>query len=141
MSHPGGRPSDYRPEYCALVEELGAKGFSVVQMAAEIGCDRKTLEQRWPEANPEFCQSFNRAKMLSQAWWEEIGRANLITPQGVNFQSSVWSRSMAARFPADWRENSKVENTHSNPDGSPLGIVVTFAKSAPAIDDEGGGED
>lgn len=136
-----GRPSLYRPEYCDRVKELGRKGYSVVQMAADIGVARSSIEEEWPKAHPEFSVAFKLAKTLSQAWWEAKGQDNLITPQGMNFQSSVWSRSMAARFPADWRENTKVENTHANPDGSPLGIVVTFSKAAPADDDEGGGED
>lgn len=32
-----GRPSDYDPAYCDLVIEMGKKGYSVVEMATEIG--------------------------------------------------------------------------------------------------------
>ena len=118
---PAGRPTDYRPEYCERVIELGRLGMSVVEMAADIGVARNTLEQLWPAANPEFMQALTHARECSQAWWESMGRTNLIMPpQAGQFQSSVWSRSMAARFPKDWRE--KNETAHTGPDGGPLEI-------------------
>jgi GTP-dependent phosphoenolpyruvate carboxykinase len=111
------------------VIELGKIGASVVEMAAEIGVARSTIECAWPQAYPEFSEAFTQARLQSQVWWEKIGRENLITPHGQTFQSSVWSRSMAARFPADWRESSKVEQTLQNPDGSNIAAVaVTFVK-------------
>lgn len=125
-----GRPSDYRPEYCERVIELGKNGASIVEMAAEIGVDRKTLEQSWTAAYPEFLQAFTCARQWSQVWWEKKGRDNLITPAGVTFQASVWSRSMAARFPDDWREKNATE--HTGPDGGPMQsefrMVVDFVK-------------
>jgi transposase len=102
---------------------MGAEGYSVVEMAAEIGVNRSTLEKEWPEANPEFSQAFTQSRQLSQAWWERQGRMNLLIPQGGGtFQASVWSRSMAARFPADWREKSVTELTGAN--GGPVQIVA-----------------
>ena len=107
-----GRPTDYDAAYCERVMELGRLGMSVVEMAADIGVARSTLEALWPEAHPEFKEAFTQARQLSQAWWESMGRVNLImAPQSGTFQASVWSRSMAARFPADWREKS--ETTHA----------------------------
>ena len=125
----GGRPTDYRPEYCERVIELGKIGASVVEMAAEIGVDRKTLETAWPTAFPEFLQAFTQAKQLSQVWWERIGRENLIIPQGTTFQATVWSRSMAARFPHDWRESNKTEI--SGPNGGPIESSIKVEFLAP----------
>jgi len=95
------RPSLYKPEYCDRVVELGAAGASVVEMAHEIGVSRNTLETNWPAEHPEFLEALTRAREASQTWWEKTGRTNLMTS---GFQASVWSRSMAARFPRDWRE-------------------------------------
>ena len=118
---PAGRPSSYKPEYCEAVIEMGKQGFSVVEMAAEIGVGRTTLERDWTSDNPEFSQALTHARECSQAWWESMGRTNLIMPpQTGQFQASVWSRSMAARFPKDWREKS--ETAHTGPDGGPLEI-------------------
>jgi hypothetical protein len=112
------RPTDYDPAYCDRVVELGKEGYSVVEMAAEIGVSRNTLETNWPAAHPEFMEAFTQARLLSQAWWEKQGRTNLAT-QG--FQSALYSRSMAARFPADWREVKGTELTGK--DGSPVQTV------------------
>ena len=127
----GGRPSEYDPAFCEKVIEIGKTGASVVEMAAEIGVDRATIERHWPEAHPEFFQAFTKAKILSQAWWEKVGREGMFeSPGGVKINPSIWSRSMAARFPHDWRENSKVENTHANPDGSPLSLMAQISGAA-----------
>ena len=101
---PGGRPSLYRPEYCERVLEFGREGMSVVEMAAEIGVSRNALEERWPQAHEEFREAFARARELSQAWWERQGRVGLTAER---FNAQVYSRSMAARFPKDWRESKE----------------------------------
>lgn len=101
---PGGRPSLYRPEYCERVLEFGREGMSVVEMAAEIGVSRNSLEERWPAAHEEFREAFARARELSQAWWERQGRVGLTAER---FNAQVYSRSMAARFPKDWRESKE----------------------------------
>ena len=109
-----GRPIDYKPEYCARVIELGELGYSVVEMCADIGVARDTLDKNWPAANPEFLAAMTQAKLKSQAWWERQGRESLLIAPGMGtFQASVWSRSMAARFPADWREKQEQEHTGS----------------------------
>jgi hypothetical protein len=110
-----GRPSLYDPSYCERVIELGKQGMSVVEMACEIGVSRNTLETNWPAEHPEFLEAFVRAKDESQAWWEKAGRVGMA---GKNIDAAIWSRSMAARFPNDWRETKR--NEHSGPDGSPI---------------------
>lgn len=109
------RPSLYDPAYCDKVLAFGRAGYSVVEMAAEIGVHRETLEENWPAAHEEFSEAFARAKLLSQAWWEGKGRTNLNDP---TFQNALYSRSMSARFPKDWREVSR--NEHTGADGKPI---------------------
>lgn len=104
---PGGRPSLYKPEYCERVIELGREGMSVLEMAAEIGVSRVTLEEAWPAAHEEFLEAFARARELSQAWWEREGRTGL---RADKFNAQLYSRSMSARFPKDWRESKNVES-------------------------------
>lgn len=115
---PAGRPSTYDPAFCERVIELGKQGASVVEMACDIGVHRETIEENWPAAHPEFSEAFTSAKLESQTWWERKGRENL---EKNVFQSSVWSRSMAARFPHDWREKTE---TDINVKGDLAGIIA-----------------
>jgi hypothetical protein len=123
MANPEGRPTSYRPEYCNAVIEMGRKGYSVVEMATEVGVARATLEANWPSAHPEFLEALTLARQESQVWWERVGRENLLVPpQAGTFQASMWSRSMSARFPADWREKSETALTGAG--GGPVRIVA-----------------
>lgn len=119
-----GRPSKYDPKYCEEVIELGKQGYSVVEMCAAIDVARNTLEALWPEMYPEFKEAFTRARELSQAWWEEQGRKHLTADK---FQAQLYSRSMAARFPHDWREKTLVGSDPENP--LPDGFKVTLVGS------------
>jgi hypothetical protein len=113
-----GRPSDYDPSYCEKVIELGKQGMSVVEMACEIGVARATLETNWPAAHPEFLEAFTHAREQSQAWWERTGRVGMLKKE---IDASIYSRSMAARFPKDWREVKGTELTGK--DGGPVETV------------------
>ena len=69
------------------------------------------------------------AKMHEQAWWEEQAAAYMVeNKESDRLNPSLWSRSMAARFPKKYRESTKTEITGA--EGAPLlqGIQVTFVK-------------
>lgn len=109
-----GRPTDYRPEYCERVLELGQEGKSHAQMAAALGVSRMSL-YRWAEAHPEFRDAITHARDLAQAWWEDKGQDGLVMP---GFNSSLWAKSVSARFPDDYTERQKRELTGAN--GGPV---------------------
>lgn len=98
------RPTEYRPEMCEKVIEWGNLGKSRAWMAAQFGVSYRTL-LNWEEAHPEFLHALERAEMLAQAHWEDLGHDNI---KDREFNSSVWSRSMAARFPNQWREKTAI---------------------------------
>lgn len=120
---PAGRPSSYKPEYCEAVVEMGKQGFSVVEMATEIGVARSTLEEAWPSAHPEFSEALTHARECSQTWWERTGRVGMIEN---TINASIWSRSMAARFPRDWREVKGTEL--SGPNGGAIPVKAEKAE-------------
>lgn len=127
---PGGRPTLYRPEYCELAVELGAQGKSYAQIGAAIGVARKTLYE-WADQFPEFRDAIARARDLALAWWEEQAHIGMWeSPEGARLNPQLWSRSMAARFPDDYRESKKTEI--SGPDGGPVQASVTIATGVPA---------
>jgi hypothetical protein len=70
--HPGGRPTLYKPEYCARVEEEMAKGFSLTAIAGTIGVCRATINV-WKAEYPEFLEAVNRAMAKRLLEWETIG--------------------------------------------------------------------
>lgn len=108
------RPTAYLPEYCERVIELGKQGKSVVQMACALEVHKDTLYE-WAKVHPEFSDAFTRAKQHAQCWWEDKGQAGL---EASGFNASLWSRSMAARFPDDYTERQKREVTGAN--GGPV---------------------
>lgn len=106
---PAGRPTDYRPEYCEAVIEFGARGKSLAWMAAELDVVRDTIHE-WMKVHPEFSDAMARARLKSQAWWEDFGQDNTMLPPGAGtFNAAAWGKSVSARFPDDWRENKGVE--------------------------------
>lgn len=120
---PAGRPTDYDASYCEQVVEWGKLGKSKTWMAANLDVTRVTIDN-WAVANPEFLCAIMQAMAHAQAWWEDQGQSYMLLPhQGGTFNGSVWSRSMAARFPEDWREKS--ETTLQGPNGGAVRIVAS----------------
>ena len=125
---PVGRPSLYKPEYCEEVIALGKIGKSVEQIASRLGFSLRTMYQ-WREAHEEFSHALEEAKEHEQAWWEEQAQAYMVeNKESDRLNATLWSRSMAARFPKKYRESTKTEITGA--DGAPLlsGIQVSFVK-------------
>ena len=125
---PVGRPSTYNPAYCEEVVALGKKGKSIEQICYDLNTPVRTLYE-WRDRHPEFSQALEDAKAFEQAWWESQAHAYMVeTKDGPKLNASLWSRSMAARFPKKYRESTKTEITGA--EGAPLltGIQVTFVK-------------
>ncbi len=125
---PVGRPTLYDPSYCEKVIELGRIGKSVEQIAALLNVSLRTMYS-WRDAHEEFLHALDDAKTYEQAWWEEQAAAYMVyNKESDQLNASLWSRSMAARFPKKYRESTKQEITGA--DGAPLltGIQVTFVK-------------
>lgn len=121
-----GRPTKYHPDMCEKVIEWGRQGKSRTWIAGELGLDRRTL-YRWEADHPDFCLALARAKVLEQQWWEDAGQDGMLK-QG--FGQSVWSRSMAARFPDDWRESTKNETELTGKGGGPLQVTTLLSRLA-----------
>jgi hypothetical protein len=125
---PVGRPTLYDPALCDQVIELGKLGKSIEQIASHLGFSLRVLFD-WRDKHEEFLHALEYAKELEQTWWEDQAQAYMVeNPQGPKLNASLWSRSMAARFPKKYRESTKQEITGA--DGVPLisGITVTFVK-------------
>lgn len=123
------RPTKYDPSHCDKVVELGALGKSKAQMAAALGCSRMSIDE-WCKEHPEFSDAIARARDLAMAWWEDQGQLGMWqSPEGEKLNPQLWSRSMAARFPDDYRENNKVELTGKG--GGPVQTQVVITTGVP----------
>jgi transposase len=125
---PVGRPTLYDPKYCEEVVTLGRIGKSVEQIAANLNVSLRTMYS-WRDAHEEFLHALDDAKTYEQAWWEEQAAAYMVeNKESDRLNATLWSRSMAARFPKKYRESTKTEITGA--DGTPLlsGIQVSFVK-------------
>lgn len=116
---PMGRPpAEFKPEYCDQVIEWGRQGKSKAWLAASLGVSRNTMFG-WADQHPDFLKALEIAGELSQLWWEDAGQNGMQAP---GFNAAIWNRSMAARFPADWRENKETKIV--GPDGGPVQVNV-----------------
>ena len=125
---PVGRPSKYDPAFCERAIELGRIGKSIEQIAANLGVSTRVLFD-WRDKHEDFLHALEYAKELELDWWETIGQIHMVeNRESDKLNASIWSRSMAARFPKKYRESTKQEITGA--EGAPLlqGIQVTFVK-------------
>jgi hypothetical protein len=123
-----GRPTRYDPAMCEQVIELGAQGKSRTQISAELDIHPRLLAH-WEEAHEDFRHALELSRVKAMAHWEMLAATHLIEiPGGPKVNTGLWSRSMAARFPEHYRENSKVEVTGKNDGAIQVDVVHDFAQ-------------
>lgn len=66
---PEGRPSKYRTEFCDIIVEEMAKGYTFTAAAAGMGVSRATLEL-WRSVHPEFSDAVAKGEVLRQKQFE-----------------------------------------------------------------------
>lgn len=115
--HPGGRPTKYDPAWCELVVELGAKGFSRAQIAADLGITRASLAN-YEQEHPEFLVATTSAHELSMAWFEEAGRRGMFMK---GFNANAWSLQVRNRFRGEYVDEN--QTTHKI-DDSVAGVMA-----------------
>lgn len=120
-----GRPLEYHDGLCDEVVDLGRQGKSHAQIAAGIDVSRQTL-YAWAEQYPQFSDAMDRARQLSQAWWENAGQMGMLMP---GFNASVYNKQMANRFRDEHGDVSKVE--HSGPNGGPIPTTIQIVGVEP----------
>ncbi len=110
MAKKTGRPSQYKPEYCKMLEDHMAKGKAIKSFGAKIGVDETTIYE-WFKVHPDFSQSKKVGESLSFDFWEDKGidgleettirDGNKVTNKRLN--SAVWIFNMRNRF--GWRND------------------------------------
>ena len=88
---------------CTILEEMMREGASQIEVMAEIDITEDTF-YRWMKENEEFSESVARGKLLSQAWWERMGRVNL---DNTKFNYRGWYMNMKNRF--QWTDKTDIK--------------------------------
>lgn len=124
-----GRPSKYDPAYCDQVVALGKEGLSRWQICSRLDIGLHNMIA-WEGAHEEFRLSLEEARLHALSYWEDLAHDHIReAPGGVKLNTGLWSRSMAARFPEQYRENSKVEVTGKNDGPIEVDMVHDFSQS------------
>lgn len=124
-----GRPSKYDPAYCDQVVALGKEGKSRWQICSRLDIGLHNMNA-WEGAHEDFRRSLEEARLHALSYWEDLAHDHMKeVPGGVKLNTGLWSRSMAARFPEQYRENSKVEVTGKNDGPIEVDMVHDFSQS------------
>lgn len=97
-----GRPSLYRPQYCADVVEAMGAGHSFTAFAGMIGVSKDTLYE-WKRTHPEFAEASEVAKPARLLFLE---RRLLEADTTQKVSSSIFALKNAD--PSEWREKQTV---------------------------------
>jgi hypothetical protein len=102
-----GRPSLYKPEYCEMVIEAMAEGFSLTAFAGMIRVSRDAVYD-WMRQHPDFSNAVSRADPARQLWWE---RKMMRAKKGAEASTSMFALKNIA--PSDWRDVKHTEHQHT----------------------------
>ena len=104
--HAGGRPTDYRPEYCDAVIAAMSDGLSLSAFAGLIGQGRDTV-YKWIRAHSEFSHAVSRARAARVTWLEQ---KLLRSRKGAETSAAIFALKNAA--PDEWRDIKTTEHKH-----------------------------
>lgn len=111
---PAGRPSDYDPAFCEVVETFMGEGFSKMAAAGEIGVCYNTLKA-WMEVHPEFLTAVKRGEAKRAV---KLERDLLDAETGPRVTSRIFALKNAA--PEEWRDKQTTE--HTGADGGAIKV-------------------
>lgn len=91
------------------------EGKSFETFGATVNCVKQTL-YNWLKEHEEFLDAKRQGDLLSQAWWEQVGRDGLWnTKDGPTLNTSNWIFQMKNRF--GWKDRVEVD-ANTNHTGS-----------------------
>jgi hypothetical protein len=104
----GGRPSEYRSEYCQAVIDYMAQGFSLTAFAGSIRVAKDTVYE-WIKRHPQFSDAVARARVARVSALE----AKLLrSRKGAETSAAIFALRNAD--PVEWRDIKHTEHTHAH---------------------------
>jgi len=98
-----GRPTKYKKEYCQMLIEHMAQGYSFKSFAGVITTDEVTI-QRWANQYPDFRTAKMIGKSKERAIWEKLHLKCCATGEG-NMTGIIWAQKN--KFPEDYKDTSE----------------------------------
>jgi hypothetical protein len=148
--HPGGRPSDYRPEYARMARVMCRNGATDAELAEAFDVDTTTI-WRWQAKHDEFC---NALKVQKGEYDERVKRGLAQRAAGYTydavkiFMPSGASEPVYARYrehvppdpgaakiwlcnrqPEEWRDRRELTGADGTPLIPVLEVVHTDGRS------------
>lgn len=108
---PPGRPTKYKPEYCEMLYDHLAKGYSYETFGVTIGVTKSTLYE-WEKVHKDFSDAKKVGIGANQLYWEAQGRSGM---RSKTFHSGVWIYNMKNRFRSTetWKPVKEEEATNN----------------------------
>lgn len=153
---PGGRPSDYKPDYDKQAEKLCALGATDQEIADFFGVNVRTV-YRWKAEHDGFCQALKAGKGIADErverslYMKAIGYeqdevkifmpASAVGPVYAPYRAKIAPDTTAAIFwlknrrPDDWRDRRELDVDHSNKDGTLAALFASIAATGKTIND------
>lgn len=88
--HPGGRPTDYKPEYCEQVEKLCKLGATDEEIAAFFEVHKDTIYE-WQKKHPKFSDSVKAGKVIADA---EVANSLHKRAVGYKFDEETYEKGV-----------------------------------------------
>lgn len=118
-----GRPTAYKPEFCDMLVEHMANGYSFESFAAVVNTCRTTL-YNWEKDHPDFLYAKNCGRDKMSLFYEDMG-INAMLGKIKNFQQAVYIFTIKNKL--NWSEKSKEEMDN---DSKSFVLAYGFNKNA-----------
>ena len=101
---PAGRPTKWKDEFCEMLIEHMANGYSFASFGGIIDVSEDTLHT-WKNEKPQFSESYKAGRLKSMAFWEKIGIGQSVGK--LKGSSQTWTFNMKNRF--GWQDKQHIE--------------------------------
>ena len=130
--HPGGRPTNYRPEMGQLIADAMATGLSLEAAAASCGVGPRTAFT-WQGQHEGFRQAVENGRAKSLLFWEQRAIA-LASGEAGNAAVVTLGLKNRSRAASGWHDAQRLE--HSGPEGGPVQQQVTRKLDVSSLNEE-----
>jgi len=105
-----GPESRYTPDMCDRILKIASEGGHTAKMMMELGIASKETFYRWQNENPEFKEAYALSKLVSQAYYEELGLQGAIG-EIPNFNASTYALIMNNKFSDEYKRSGSGSHT------------------------------